>query len=300
MAGGVGEAVGGQRRCRWCVPQLTVHRSSLSAVSDAHGAHTPHVPDGAAPQEKGSGDAAPAGGGGGAEGGGRTGKRRFLKRAERRKASGTYADELMPLVRCFHMRRCVRACASDTLRAWPPISRCAQLDSVPALKVPVIYDLADLVRPKDLPVDFGPLGDYTSGRVAWPELPLPPVPSPEDRSPNALQVGPALPPDPEPWPGAPRLLTWRTRIILQNGTDQRHPLSNKVEVTCRLKEVGQAVGLRDVGLRWIRALCGPRRVVSCVGWGFVHRSTCLTRSWALVPPPSPPPGTRPGATPCAW
>ena len=142
---------------------------------------------------------------------------------------------------------------------------------MPALKVPVIYDLATLVRPKDGPVDVGPLGDYTSGRLAWPELPLAPTPAPQDTSTHALQVGPALPPDPEPWPGAPRLLKWRTRIILQNGTDQRHPLSNKVEVTMVLKEVAQAVGLRPEGLCWIRALCGPRRVCGCwvrrIDWG---------------------------------
>ena len=45
-----------------------------------------------------------------------------MKRADRRKASGTYADELMPLVRCPRMR-CVRACTPDTLfRRGPPLS----------------------------------------------------------------------------------------------------------------------------------------------------------------------------------
>jgi len=156
--------------------------------------------------------------------------------------------------------------------------------------VPPIYDLAAIVRARH-PLDAGPLADYATGRLPLPELPLPPVPSPRDDSPDALQVGSPVPPEhDEPWPGAPRLLRWRTRIILQNGQDQRHPLSNKVEVTFRLRDVAASVGLNAVGVAWIKALVGPRYVCDTAP---SHSPWFSFGCWLCVCS-----GMRPMTTPC--
>jgi hypothetical protein len=74
-----------------------------------------------------------------------------------------------------------------------------------------------------------------------------------------LQTGHALPPEfAAPYAGASRVLHWHTRIILSAGNDQRHALSNKVEVTLKLSELSREVGLSPAGVAYIRALCGLR------------------------------------------
>ena len=61
-----------------------------------------------------------------------------------------------------------------------------------------------------------------------------------------------------PYAGATRVLRWATNIVLSAGYDQKHPLSNKVEVTLRLRHLAREVGLSPAGVAWIAALCGPR------------------------------------------
>ena len=74
-----------------------------------------------------------------------------------------------------------------------------------------------------------------------------------------LQTGEALPAEfAAPYEAASRVLTWRTRIILSAGHDQRHPLSSKVECTLSLGELAREVGLSPEGVALIKLLCGPR------------------------------------------
>ena len=82
-----------------------------------------------------------------------------------------------------------------------------------------------------------------------------------------LQVGEPLPaPAAEPYQGATALLRWRTRIILSAGNDQRHALSNKVEVTLQLRQLAREVGISQAGVAYIKALCASRCVLqSCTG-----------------------------------
>lgn len=119
-------------------------------------------------------------------------------------------------------------------------------------------------------------------------------------APADAQVGPPVPSgDDEPYPGAARVLRWATHVVLSAGYDQRHPMSNKVEVTLQLRHLASEVGLQPKGVAWIAALCGKRRVA------FLRVCTPTAES-AVGPrllgadPPRGAAGTAPAATRCAW
>ena len=119
-----------------------------------------------------------------------------------------------------------------------------------------IYNTRDFVQPEGESFGHGPFADVLRGARPL-QVPRQPLPESE------LQVGEALPAAMSPpYPGARQVLTFRTRIILSAGNDQRHALSNKVECTLQLAELAREVGLSDAGVAYIAALCGPRRVVT--------------------------------------
>ena len=77
--------------------------------------------------------------------------------------------------------------------------------------------------------------------------------------PQDMQKGEAAPAALDaPYPGASRLLRWSTHVVLSAGYDQKHPMSNKVEVKVRLRDLAREVGLSPAGVAWIAAVCGPR------------------------------------------
>ena len=81
------------------------------------------------------------------------------------------------------------------------------------------------------------------------------------KQPQDVQKGEAAPlPAEAPYPGASRLLHWATQVVLTAGYDQKHPMSNKVEVKVRLRDLAREVGLSRAGVAWIAAVCGPRCV----------------------------------------
>ncbi len=126
------------------------------------------------------------------------------------------------------------------METWP----FAQLDGP-------LYNTREIVQPKGSLHGFGPFAGVLAGErqlAAPPSLP-----------PDEMQVGaPVQVASVAPYEGASQLLTWRTRIILSAGNDQRHPLSNKVEVTLRLADLAREVGLSPAGVAYVKALCGPR------------------------------------------
>jgi hypothetical protein len=117
-----------------------------------------------------------------------------------------------------------------------------------------LYNTRDLVEPPGTVAGLGPFADVLRGQREL-STPL--------GLPVELQEGAPLPAElAPPYEGASRLLTWRTRIIVSGGEDQRHALSNKVECTLVLRDLAREVGLSKAGLAWIKALCGARRVVA--------------------------------------
>lgn len=119
------------------------------------------------------------------------------------------------------------------------------MDSWPQSNVDApLYDARAFAQPGGESPDWGPFGEA--------QPPLPPAY-------EELQVGSPLPEsEPAPYPGAARLLHWTTCVVLSAGFDQRHPLSNKVELRVRLGALARETGLKAGGLAWIRRLCGPR------------------------------------------
>lgn len=108
-----------------------------------------------------------------------------------------------------------------------------------------VYNTRDIIAPEGTSFGYGPFAELLREPATLPE--------------EELQTGHALPRElAAPYDGASRVLLWRTRIILSAGNDQRHPLSNKVEVTLKLRELAKEVGLSRAGVEYIRALCGPR------------------------------------------
>ena len=145
--------------------------------------------------------------------------------------------------------RCTRRCvvAGRVRRASIPFSRPLQVATWPfsSHKGP-IYNTRDIVAPAGQLMATGPFTEVLQQRRE-----LPPG--------FELQTGDALPAEfAEPYEGASRVLTWRTRIILSAGHDQRHPLSSKVEVTLVLAELAREIGLSPEGVALIKLLCGPR------------------------------------------
>jgi hypothetical protein len=113
----------------------------------------------------------------------------------------------------------------------------------------------DHVQPPGSGMNAGPWADVLTGKRA---LAAPPAAL---QLPADAQRGAPLPAElAPPYAGAARVLRWATQIVLSAGYDQRHPLSNKVEVTLRLRDLAREVGLSREGTAWIAALCGPRRV----------------------------------------
>ena len=81
------------------------------------------------------------------------------------------------------------------------------------------------------------------------------------KEPQDVQVGEAAPlPLDAPYPGASRVLHWATQVVLSAGYDQNHPISNKVELKVRLRDLAREVGLSRAGVAWIAAVCGTRCV----------------------------------------
>jgi hypothetical protein len=108
-------------------------------------------------------------------------------------------------------------------------------------------------------------------------------------APADVQVGAALPlASRVPYEGASRVLRWATNLVLSAGYDQKHPMSNKVVLTVRLRDLAREVGLSREGTAWIAAVCGPR----CGERGKLHLAAVLTRRLRA--------GTRPAPTRCAW
>jgi len=110
------------------------------------------------------------------------------------------------------------------------------------------------VTPPGRLLGVGPFAGVLTGKRALAQ----PQPLPAEQ----LQVGEPLPaPAAEPYQGATALLRWRTRIILSAGNDQRHALSNKVEVTLQLRQLAREVGISQAGVAYIKALCASRCVL---------------------------------------
>jgi hypothetical protein len=132
-----------------------------------------------------------------------------------------------------------------------------------------LYNVRDVVQPPGAVMGYGPYADVLTGRRELPQLPPSAAPPPDDVQEGAPVVAPAAP----PYAGASRLLRWSTQIVLSSGYDQRHPLSSKVEVTLRLRELAAELGISPRGVAHIAALCGHRRV-PCV---CVPQACCATR-----------------------
>ena len=140
--------------------------------------------------------------------------------------------------------RTPRRAASPQVDTWPTIE----------LNRP-LYNLRDFDQPAGGFAGEGPFiellerGEWREGGLAGPE-------------PSAAadaQEGAAVPREgAPPYDGASRVLRWATQIVLSAGYDQRHPLSNKVEVTLRLRDLAREVGLSPAGVAHIAALCGRR------------------------------------------
>ena len=97
--------------------------------------------------------------------------------------------------------------------------------------------------------------------------------------PQDVQTGEAAPLAADaPYPGALRVLRWATHMVLSAGYDQKHPMSNKVEVKVRLRDLAREVGLSPAGVAWIAALCGPR----CVRAPGAAPAPALTRRAARL------------------
>ena len=113
-----------------------------------------------------------------------------------------------------------------------------------------LYDARAVAQPADEVTDWGPFGE----------------------TPPALteqQVGAPMPQSQAaPYPGAAHVLHWTTCVVLSAGFDQRHPLSNKVELCVQLRALARETGLKPAGVAWIRALCGPRCAPRAAGGGL--------------------------------
>jgi hypothetical protein len=138
-------------------------------------------------------------------------------------------------------------------RPTPPHG--AQIESWPYEELDgPLYNIRDLMQPPGQRAGRGPFAAALTG-ARPPQLAAPPAEQLQEGAPVPDEVAP-------PYPGAERVLQWSTQIVLSAGYDQRHPLSNKVEVTLQLRALAREVGLSPAGVAHIAALCGPRRVAA--------------------------------------